>query len=89
MFKSSIFLMVLSAVCLGPKGESISKPDLSKATDGKGCRVLKRTMTHVRDGGREALHLDEGRGEGLIILDRVKLGDGEIEFDVKGKNVPQ
>jgi hypothetical protein len=46
-------------------------------------------MTHVPDGGREALHLDEGRGEGLIRIDGLKLADGVIEFDVKGKNVPQ
>lgn len=89
MFKSFILLTMLAAVCFGPNAQSISKPDLSKLEDGKGCKVTNRTMTHIRDAGREALHLDEGRGEGLIRIDGLKLADGDIEFDVKGKNVPQ
>src|ERR1043166_654298 len=89
MFKSSILLTLLAALCFGPDGQTTSQPDLSALADGKGCKVIDRTMTHVRDGGRDAMHLSEGRGEGLVRIDSLQLADGVIELDVKGQDVAQ
>lgn len=64
-------------------------PDLARLADGKGAHVFNRALAITAEGGRTVARLDGRAGDGGVLLDGVLLGDGIIEVDLKGKNVPQ
>jgi len=57
--------------------------------NGKGGAVVNRTISAIQDGAKKGIRLDEKPDQGLAWFDGFDFGDGAIEFDVKGKNVPQ
>jgi len=63
--------------------------DLSKAASGTGWKLVNRGATAVVDGVRKAVRLDERPGNGIAWLEGSKFTEGAIEFDVRGKDVPQ
>lgn len=82
---ASVLLLVVSVTA----SKSDSQPDLSKLADGKGCRVINRSLEHIVDGARKGIRFDERPGPGVAWLDGINFSDGVIEFDVRGKNVLQ
>ena len=64
-------------------------PDLSQIAAGKGWKVAGRKASVFESDGRKGIHLDEGPGDGLASLESFEFGDGVIEIDLKGRNVPQ
>ena len=51
--------------------------------------VYNRHLTPFTEGSRTGVRFDEGQGDGLAYLPEVDFADGAIEFDVRGRNVPQ
>ena len=64
------------------------EPDLV-ALASKGLAVFNRTATSFVDGQRKGLRLSENQGDGVAYLPGVKLANGTIEIDLKGKDVQQ
>jgi hypothetical protein len=46
-------------------------------------------MSPLTEGSRKGLQVDEREGDGLVWWPQVTMGDGTIEFDVRGKDVMQ
>ena len=51
--------------------------------------VYNRKVSSATDAGRNVIRLDDGDGPGMAWWPKLVLSDGTIEFDVRGKNVPQ
>jgi len=51
--------------------------------------VFNRTVSSLHDGARAGVHLSEGAGEGPAYLRQIELGNGTIELDIRGKDIPQ
>jgi glyoxylase-like metal-dependent hydrolase (beta-lactamase superfamily II) len=63
--------------------------DLSKIAAGPGWTVVNRGVTAFEEGGRKGARFDERPGQGLAWLEEVRFAEGTIEFEVRGKDVPQ
>jgi hypothetical protein len=63
--------------------------DLSKIASGGGWKIYNRGTTAIEDGARKAIRLDERQGDGVVLLQGSRFGDGTIELDVRGKDVFQ
>src|SRR3954454_9732920 len=53
------------------------------------AKAHNRTLTYFKEGTRGGLRLDEREGDGLAWWPDLMFADGTIEFDVRGKDVPQ
>ena len=53
----------------------------------KDLQVFNRSVSSLSDGTRKGLRLSESPGDGVAYLRGVELGNGTIEFDVRGKDV--
>jgi len=62
------------------------KPDLQ---DKSLWTVTGRSITYFNEGGKRGITFDEREGNGLMVLNQGWFREGTIEFDVKGRNVPQ
>src|SRR5437879_13813899 len=51
--------------------------------------VFNRTASSFKDGTRTGLHLSAGADYGVAYLRGIELGNGTIELDIKGRDVPQ
>ena len=51
--------------------------------------VFNRTATRLVDGTRTGIHLSASADNGVAYLQGIELGNGTIELDVRGKDVPQ
>src|SRR5205823_6565212 len=65
------------------------KPDLAALAAGNRFQIFNRKVSRLADGGRQGARLSEAAGEGVAFLPGVAFGDGTIECDLKGKDVPQ
>jgi hypothetical protein len=65
------------------------EPDLSQLADGKGLQVFNRSVSALSEGTRQGLRLSEHPGDGVAYLAGSEFAYGTIEFDVRGKDVPQ
>jgi hypothetical protein len=64
--------------------------DLSKLDVGKTVMIHNREVSIVAsDPKGSVLHLNAKKDAGIAWLEGVSFSEGEIEFDVKGKNIPQ
>ena len=72
----------------GGQNQAIS-PDLVKLADSKSFKVFNRNVSSLSDKGKKGVHLDESPGDGVAYLEGIEFGNGTIEFDVRGKDVPQ
>src|SRR4051812_20348501 len=63
------------------------KPDLS---GNDRFQVFNRAMTISTDNaGKPIIHLDGKPNAGVAWINNLTFGTGIVEFDVKGKNIPQ
>jgi len=65
------------------------RPDLSRLAAGQGARVFNRALTAGKEGDRAIAKLDARPGDGSALVEGVLLGEGIIEVDLRGKDVPQ
>jgi hypothetical protein len=52
----------------------------------KDVAAFNRSVSGVSDGTKKGLRLDERAGDGVAYLRGIELGNGTIEFDVRGKD---
>ncbi len=69
--------------------QQATQPDLARLAEGKGLHVFNRSVSGVSDGARNGLRLSAQPGDGIAYVEGVEFGNGTIEFDVRGKDVPQ
>jgi hypothetical protein len=86
MFASAAGLFTASNVA-GQK-KTIS-PDLAKLAEGQGLKHFNRMASSLNDGARKGVRLSEGPGEGPAYLEGIEFSNGNIELDVRGKDVQQ
>jgi len=55
----------------------------------EGLEVFNRSVSSLHDGARAGVRLSEGAGEGPAYLRQIEFGNGTIELDIRGKDVPQ
>lgn len=65
------------------------EPDLAGLAEGKGLKVYNRSVSSLNDGAKKGVRLSENPGDGVAYLQGIEFTNGAIEFDVKGKDVPQ
>ena len=65
------------------------KPDLRALADGQGVQVYNRALTVRDEDGRAVAQLDARAGDGGAVVEGVRLGEGVIEVDLRGKDVAQ
>lgn len=65
------------------------QPDLARLAHGKGAQVFNRSLSAGTEDGRAVARLDARPGHGGAILDGVRLGEGIIEVDLRGRDVAQ
>jgi hypothetical protein len=90
----SVFSVVAYAVVLSTPSSLVAQqrplePDLAALAEGTGLDVLNRRATSLREGATKGVHLSESGGEGVAYLRGIEFANGTIEFDVRGKDVPQ
>src|SRR5215831_3195398 len=89
MNRRTFVLTSLAGVArLGAQQKAIG-PDLAKLADSKGFQVNNRSFSRLADGARTGVRLSEAAGEGVAFLPGVEFGNGVIECDLRGKDVPQ
>lgn len=72
------FVLLFAAASAAAQQRTLAPQDL---------QVFNRGITSVSDGARKGVHLDEKPGDGVAYLRGSELGNGTIEFDVRGKDV--
>lgn len=69
--------------------QKTNEPDLAALVDSKSLEVFNRSVSSFNDGGKKGARMSESPGDGLAYLPGIEFANGVIEFDVKGKDVPQ
>lgn len=77
------------ATALRIHGQKTSEPDLAALADSKGLTVFNRSVSSFTDGSKKGARMSESPGDGVAYLPGIEFANGAIEFDVKGKDVPQ
>jgi hypothetical protein len=95
-FMTAATIALTACICLllaqGPAAAQGSAEilDLSKITQGDSkWKAYNRAATAIEDGARKAVRLDERQGDGLVLLQGSRFGNGMIELDIRGKDVFQ
>jgi hypothetical protein len=65
------------------------EPDLAALAEGKGLKVINRSLSVLNDGTKKGVRLSESPGVGLVYLEGIEFADGVIEVDIRGKDVQQ
>jgi hypothetical protein len=63
------------------------EPDLGVLADGKGLNPSNRSLSRLAEGTRKGVRLSGAEGEWPVYLPDIKLANGTIELDMKGKDV--
>ena len=85
---SILLILLLNLLLNGFSSAQSSKlilPDLSTLA-GQPKTVVNRTATSLVDGERKGIRIDERAGEGLVWIPGLRLADGILEFDVRGRD---
>lgn len=85
--RTETFLSRDNLFVLQVKGQN--KLAFGEAASGDGWKLVNRGATAIVDGVRKAVRFDERPGNGIAWLEGSKFTEGTIEFDVRGKDVPQ
>jgi len=65
------------------------EPDLAGLADRRGFTVFNRSLNAITDASRKGVRLSEAPGDGIAYLAGIEFSNGDIELDIKGKDVPQ
>ena len=84
----SIFIFLLAGLTV--RAQTSVEPDLAKLFTSGSIKTYNRTTTLTESADRKnVIHLDEKPNAGVAWLDGIEFSEGTIEFDLKGRNVPQ
>jgi len=86
--KKLLLLTVLACFAVNLFAQPVL-PDLSKINDGQSWKIFNRTVKTGTDENQSNIVFDTWQGEGLAIYQDLEFENGNIEFDVKGKDVLQ
>jgi hypothetical protein len=84
---AAVVAMAVVALAAMPRATVAQNP-IDPQTIVREWKTVNRHSSVVDSGGRRFVRLDEGRGMGLVWAP-LPLGDGEIEVDVRGRDVLQ
>jgi hypothetical protein len=86
-FMASAFALALALSAAAPSGaRKTVRPNLDRLAQGKGWKVMERSVSRLRDGDKKGVRFDARPTIGVAWLEDFEFGDGEIEFDVRGKD---
>jgi hypothetical protein len=84
---STLFFILTGFVS---QAQQAVEPDLSGLLRTNKLTAVNRNVSEISLADRKTvLHLDAKENAGIIWLNDFQLGEGTIEFDVKGQNIPQ
>ncbi|WP_164851192.1 family 16 glycoside hydrolase [Larkinella soli] len=63
--------------------------NLSELADKQAFQVQNRSLSPIREGGKEAVRFDEKPGDGVAWIEKETFGEGVIEVDIRGKDMLQ
>lgn len=91
LFAKKIFVLaVFVHAGLVSYAQKTIEPDLSELFKSEKIKAFNRTASLVASGdGKTVIHLNEKDDSGIAWLSDFQFSEGTIEFDVKGRNVPQ
>jgi hypothetical protein len=81
--KTKVTTVLIALIACTAYGQKIDLSDLSQFS------LENRKAESVIENGRTVIKMDEAPGDGLAVLNDITFESGTIEFDVKGRNVPQ
>ena len=85
-----IAILILFITGFRVQAQTIFEPDLARIFKSGSLKTFNRTATLVVLGDKKnVIHLDEKPDAGVAWLSEIEFSDGTIEFDLKGRNVPQ
>jgi hypothetical protein len=82
-------LVIASVIPAAVGSENPFEPSLTKLAEGKGWKVYDRTVSVIEAGSVKGVRFDERPGAGVAWIEDYQFANGIVEFDVRGKNVPQ
>jgi len=90
MKKPSVVLFAMVLAVMDLSGQAKSVPDLNAMLKANQIKIYNRNLSQLNDPNmKNALHLDAREGDGIAWINGMAMGNGTIEFDVRGKNVMQ
>jgi hypothetical protein len=90
MRKPTGIFLVLILLALDTIAQTKAAPDLAALLKLNKIRIYNRHASQLNDATmKNGLHLDAKEGDGVAWIEGLRIGNGTIEFDVKGKNVMQ
>ena len=85
-----IAILILFITGFRVQAQTIFEPDLARIFKSGSLKTFNRTATLIVLGDKKnVIHLDEKPDAGVAWLSEIEFSDGTIEFDLKGRNVPQ
>jgi hypothetical protein len=79
--------VILTCFATSLTGQQTIKPEIGNSAY---FQVINRKLTILTDaGGKKSVHLDARPDDGVAWIKGLNFERGQIEFDLKGKNVPQ
>lgn len=69
--------------------QASAQTDLAALADGNKLQVFNRTATALHDGARQGVRLNAQPGDGVAYVPGTSFGNGTIECDIRGKDLPQ
>ncbi|WP_153797021.1 hypothetical protein [Foetidibacter luteolus] len=83
-------VLCLAAANANAQRTRVSEPDFAKLSNDKKVKPVNREMSLSTEADyKNGIHLNEQPGVGVTWLPKPTFSNGTIEFDVKGKDVPQ
>jgi hypothetical protein len=65
------------------------EPDLASLAERKGLKVYNRNLSVLQEGAKSGVRLSASPGDGVAYLEGVEFSNGDIELEIKGKDVQQ
>jgi hypothetical protein len=90
--RSHVVVLACVIVALHPRGAAVQAQSQQASSRGillpsPAWRAVNRSATTFHENGRDVIRLDERRGDGLAGDSRLSLRDGDIDIDVRGRDV--
>jgi hypothetical protein len=86
VFYSIVFACLISGIAFTQ--DNIIIPDLSKIESEDGWVIFNRSASLIKEKENVAVSFNSQEGDGIAWLEDIEFGDGIIEIDIKGKDVP-
>lgn len=82
-------VVVFISVALNGMAQKKTSFDLSKLAASGGLKVFNREPVAFSEKAKKGIRFGEKEDDGLAWIDGLTFGNGTIEVDIKGRNVPQ